>query len=138
MSNVSRHMASTHYDADSTPNAQEWLAILELERIRLVQNYHVAKRIKEPRMKAHAVMHAVVENQIASGYGPSRRAVSRLQAEGLSRHDAVHAIASVLADFVFELSSGQNAEQQASYQSRMGEAIEHLQAKQWLTSANDG
>src|SRR5688500_16405930 len=95
-------MSTTYYDPDKPPNPSEWLAIGEHERIRLAQNFHMAARIKVTDPKAHALYHAIVENQIAQGYGPSCRAVKRLQSEGLSRHDAIHAIASVVAEVTFE------------------------------------
>jgi len=82
-------------------------------------------------------MHVVVENQIASGYGPSKRAVARLQSEGLTRHEAVHAIGSVVAQFIYELAQGQTEEQRATFQSRMDEAVEHLHAKDWLEETGD-
>jgi len=131
-------MARTHYNPDAAPDGREWLALPESERIRLAQNYHVAARVKVPNMKAHAAIHAAVENQIASGYGPSKRAVARLQSEGLPRHEAIHAIGSVVAQFIYELSQGQTEEQRASFQSRMGEAIEHLHADNWLEGENGG
>ena len=134
MSNVRRHMASTHYDPESAPDARQWLALSELERIRLAQNYHVSARVKVPSMKAHAAIHAAVENQVASGYGPSKKAMARLVSEGLSRHEAVHAIGSVVAQFIYELNKGQTPEQQASFQARMGEAINQLHAQEWLSS----
>jgi hypothetical protein len=130
-------MAGTHYNPDVDPDPRDWLALPELERIRLAQNYHVSARMKVPSMKAHATMHAAVENQIATGYGPSKRAVLRLQSEGLSRHEAIHAIASIVAQFIYELHQEQTAEQQASFQSRMGEAIERLHAKQWLSGKSN-
>src|SRR5678815_4077639 len=117
-------MAHTYYNPDVAPDTREWLALPESERIRLAQNCHTAARVKVPNLKTHAVMHAAVENQVAQGYGPSKRAVARLQSEGLSRHEAIHAIGSVVAEFVYELSQDQTPEQQASFQSRMGEAIE--------------
>jgi len=138
MSNVSRHMPRTHYNPDVAPDPREWLALPESERIRLAQSYHVAARVKVPSMKAHAAIHAAVENQVASGYGPSRRAVVRLQSEGLSRHEAVHAIGSVVAQFIYELGQGQSEEQRASFQTRMGEAIEKLHANEWLEGENGG
>lgn len=129
-------MAHTQYDPDVAPDARKWLALPEVERIRLAQNFHVAARIKVQSMKAHAAMHAAIENQIASGFGPSKRAIARLQSEGLSRHEAVHAIGSVVASFIYELGHGQNDEQRASFQSRMGSAIEDLHAKNWLDVGN--
>jgi hypothetical protein len=130
-------MASTHYNPDVAPDAQDWLALSEAQRIRLVQSYHVSARVKVPNMKTHAAMHAAVENQIATGYGPSKRAIARLQSEGLSRHEAIHAIASIVAQFIYELSKGQTAEEKASFQSRLNESIEGLHAEQWFSSEDD-
>jgi hypothetical protein len=133
-------VASTYYDPESAPDARQWLALSELERIRLAQNHHVSARVKASKMKTHAVIHVVVENQVASGYGPSKKAIARLVAEGLSRHEAVHAIGAVFAHFSYELINGQTPEQQASFQLRMGEAINQLHAHEWLSSgggAND-
>ncbi|MDC6170493.1 DUF1841 family protein [Paucibacter sp. XJ19-41] len=130
-------MARTFYNPDETPDPGTWLAMPEVDRIRLVLNQHISARAKVPGMKLHAAMHVVVENQIASGYGPSKRAVARLQSEGLSRHDAIHAIAFVIAQFIFELNQGQTPEQQSSYQSRMAAAIEQLRAEQWLAEGED-
>jgi deoxycytidylate deaminase len=137
-SNVSHHVAKTYYDPDVAPNASEWLALPELERLRLAQSYHVAARVKVPSVKAHAAIHAAVENQIATGYGPSKRTIDRLQSEGLSRHEAVHAIGSVVAQFIYELGKGQTDEQRDSFQTRMGTAIEQLHAKTWLSGGGDG
>ena len=89
-------------------------------------------------MKAHAAMHATVENQVATGFGPSTRALTRLQEEGLSRHEAAHAIAYVIAQFIYELNQEQSSEQQASFQTRMNEAIEKLHAAQWLSLQGGG
>ena len=130
-------MASTHYNPEFAPDARQWLALSELERIRLAQNHHVSAQVKVPSMKAHAAIHAAVENQVASGYGPSKKAIARLVSEGLSRHEAVHAIGSILAQFIYELNKGQTPEQQASFQSRMGEAINQLHAQEWLTAGAD-
>lgn len=91
------------YDPDQTPNAAEWLALDEQERIALATKYHRIARVKLPDLKMHACIHAVVENQIAVGHEPVIRAMTRLTAAGLSRHDAVHAVGSVLAEHIFDL-----------------------------------
>lgn len=131
-------MARTHYDPDVAPGPSEWLAMTEAERLRLAQNYHVAARIKLPSTKAHAALHVGIENQIASGFGPSKRAIARLQSEGLSRHESLHAIGSVVASFIYELGQGQTEAQRASFQSRMGSAIEDLHANNWVDGDGDG
>ena len=51
----------------------------------------------------HAMAHVVVENQVALGEATSvPEALDRLINEGLDRHDAVHAIGSVLMKTVFD------------------------------------
>ena len=84
------------YDPASAPDAAEWLELEEEERIDLVASYHRREKVKLPRLQVHAALHAVVENQIAEELQPVRETVARLQAEGLSRHDAIHAVASVM------------------------------------------
>jgi hypothetical protein len=53
--------------------------------------------------KAHAVFHVIVENQIAENLESALRAIVRLRVEGLDRHDAIHAVASVLFEHVQDL-----------------------------------
>ena len=57
-----------------------------------------------PNAKVHAVMHAIIENQIALGDEiPVQRTAQRLMDEGLDRHDTIHAIGSVLVGHMFDL-----------------------------------
>ncbi len=125
-------MATTAYDPSIAPQAAEWLSLGEHERIRLALNYHVAKRAKAKSLKAHAVLHAVVENQVAMGFGPTVKAIERLQTEGLSRHDAVHAIASVLADHMHAAARSQEAQDPQAFQVSINTSIEQLTAESWL------
>ena len=50
----------------------------------------------------HAVIHAIVENQIAAAELPVRGTAQRLMSEGLDRHQAIHAIGSVLVGYLNE------------------------------------
>src|SRR4051812_2751492 len=122
----------TYYDPNTAPDAREWLALDALERIRLAKNYHQAARIKLPDSKAHAIFHAAVENQIAEGFGPSCRALERLQREGLSRHDAVHAIGSAVAKFAFDSLHTPDGRSAGDTQRELNAAIEALSAATWL------
>lgn len=131
-------MPLTYYDPAKAPEPADWLALSESERMRVVQTFHAVNRIKVPHMKGHSAFHVIVENQIAQGFGPSVRAVDRLQREGLSRHDAVHAVASVVSEVSYEAMSGQSPDEAATMQSRMNAAIERLSASQWLASSNTG
>jgi hypothetical protein len=84
------------YDPETAPDTTEWLELEEDERISRVSDYHRHAKIKLPNLTIHAALHAVVENQIAEELQTVRETVARLQAEGFSRHDAIHAVGSVL------------------------------------------
>jgi hypothetical protein len=87
----------TRYDPAVPPDPSEWLALDEQERIDLVRRFHRRARLKMPNATLHAAIHAIVENQLASSDTRVHSTLERLIAEGLDRHDAIHAIASVLA-----------------------------------------
>jgi len=91
------------YDPDTSPMPAHWLGLDEAERIELVLAYHHRKKIRLPNAQLHSVIHVVVENQLALGEDIVRNTLTRLQAEGLSRHEALHAIGSVLAEDLYEL-----------------------------------
>ncbi len=89
------------YDAERAPDPAAWAAASEAERVAAVEAHHRARAAPHPptrQPRVHAAVHVVVEDQLASGSPPeARRAMDRLQRGGLSRHEAVHAIASVAA-----------------------------------------
>jgi hypothetical protein len=64
----------------------------------LVRSYHAEARIEAPRIEVHAAIHAVVETQLAMCIPAVISACTRLQAQGLDRHETIHAIASVLGN----------------------------------------
>lgn len=55
----------------------------------------------EKNATLHAAIHTVVENQLALGDPEVRETLDRLLADGLDRHDALHAIGSVLSEQLF-------------------------------------
>ncbi len=64
-----------------------------------MEEYHEAADIQLPNPLLHAAIHATVETQVAMGDElPVRRTLTRLIDEGLDRHEAIHAIGSVLAE----------------------------------------
>jgi hypothetical protein len=92
------------YDPNREPGRKAWLAVDEDARIDLAVDYHRRARIKLPNAKVHAVIHAVVENQVALGGDyPVSEKLQQLIGEGLSRHDAIHAIGSVLMLHLLEV-----------------------------------
>ena len=117
------------YDADTAPDPAAWLALDDGQRLALVRAHHRGRVLRihpkdfDPRI--HAVLHATVETQIATGDPPAtRRAVERLVGDGLRRHAAVHAAAEVLLGF---LAKGE-AYDAAAYEA----AMDRVQAGDWL------
>ncbi len=124
------------YDPDNAIDAEEWMALDEGEREYLVEQYHRKKRIKMPNVRMHAMFHVVVENQIALGDDiPTQKTLARLMREGLSRHDAVHAIGSVLASHMFSLikHGPKSKDSNAEYYRQ----LEELTAEGWLNSSDE-
>lgn len=111
--------------------SSDWLALSETERMRLAQNFHVQSRIKVPRIKAHAAILVIIENQIAIGYAPTKPAVERLMAGGLSRHEALHAVGSVVARAAHELRISTDPEVHRTHQERLGADIDSLTVESW-------
>ena len=99
----------TRYDPDRAPDPQRWLATDEMDRIELVRRYHRRAGIRMPREMAHAALHVAVENQVAMGDElPVAATLRRLMdEEGVDRHEALHAVASVLVRHMGRLQSGE-------------------------------
>lgn len=121
------------YDPARAPDAGEWLALDEQERIALVAAHHRRTRAKLPNLQLHAAIHVVVENQIAERIAVVQETLEKLRAEGLDRHEAIHAIGSVVAEHMWkamnETLRGPDLEQ--GYFRR----LEALSASDWLKGA---
>ena len=91
------------YAANEQPDPDVWLGLDETERLDLVSDYHCRTGVQLETPELHAMAHVVVENQVALGEATSvPEALDRLINEGLNRHDAVHAIGSVLMRIIFD------------------------------------
>jgi hypothetical protein len=113
------------YDPAVAPDPERWLALPEEERLGLVSAYHRRAGIFPPSEEMHASIHVTIENQIALGDElPVRRTVDRLMSEGLNRHEAVHAVGSVLTRQLFEVM--QDPEARAVSKEDYNAAIEQL------------
>jgi len=121
------------YDPLVAPEPAAWLALDEQERMNLVEEYHVRQRIELPNATVHATIHVVVENQIAEGdASPVREKARRLMVQGLDRHDAIHAIGSVVARHLSDVISGKVAGSDPNQ--RYFSALRRLTAQKWLRS----
>jgi hypothetical protein len=122
------------YDPDTSPSSTDWLETDEGQRMELVSDYHRREKITLPNSQLHAVVHVIVENQIALGELIVVNTLVRLQKEGLSRHDALHAIGSVLAENLYEMMQEDQSAARALYR-RYLERLERLTAANWQAGA---
>jgi hypothetical protein len=93
------------YDPLQAPIPAQWLALNETQRLELVERYHSELKIPLRNVGGHAAAHTSVETQLAEAYAPATRALTRLLNEGLDRHQAVHAIGSVLMEHQWNLAN---------------------------------
>jgi hypothetical protein len=122
-------MPVERYDPDQPPATQEWLALTEDERLTLVLAHHSKSGTRLPNARLHAAIHVVIENQLALGE-PAAVTVtlSRLQREGLSRHEAVHAIGTAVSELLLQLSTAPDADPNSAT-ARYVEGLSRLSAQ---------
>jgi hypothetical protein len=123
------------YDPDLAPDPEEWLALDEQQRTLLVEQYHRDARIKMPRRARalHAAIHAIVENQLAlEEQAIVRESLRRVMSEGLTRHEAVHAIGSVLVAYLNDrFNEGQPTQPTSDQHAQYYAALRELTAQKW-------
>ncbi len=127
------------YDADTPVDAETWRSLGEGLAVVVVAEYH--RRCKpHPRagnQRLHNLIHVVVENQVAMGdETPAAAKLEELIAEGLSRHDAIHAIGSVFVDTLHGIATGSEVTTFDS-DGRYGERVKALTAQSWLDGFAD-
>ena len=115
------------YDPMAGPAADAWLDADESERIDAVLHYHEEQEATAGSLRGHAIVHSMVETQLARGLDSVTITARRLQDEGLDRHDAVHAIGSVLSKLLYEAASGDGGFDGDSYD----KALHSLTAAEW-------
>lgn len=120
-----------NYDPEVPPDPAEWLALDEQLRIHLAEAHHRKARVKLPNLTIHAAFHSIVENQVAEGLVPVVRAMARLMKQGLTRHDALHAIGCCVADHFFEAMNTKDRNFASAAQARYNAAVERLAAEEW-------
>jgi Domain of unknown function (DUF1841) len=111
------------YDPLEAPTPEEWLDMDEQERLHLIEDYHRRAGIHLPNVAAHASLHCIVENQLTLGDAiPVRKTLERLMREGVDRHEAIHAVASVLCEHMVELvrDAPQHSDPNAPYFAALG------------------
>ena len=119
------------YDPNHAPAASDWLAIDEDARLGLVSAFHAGDDVPLPSARLHAAIHVVVENQLAIGEVIVVDTLARLRGEGLSRHEAVHAIGSVLAERLVAALRGELTSE--TLPTAYLKSLQSLSAEDWKT-----
>jgi len=95
------------YDPAVAPDPAAWSALDESTAMELVAQHHRSPACEHRpagNRRLHAVMHVIVENQAALGDElPVAATLARLVAEGLTRHEALHAVASIVAEHLYRV-----------------------------------
>jgi len=114
------------YDPNVAPSPTQWLALNEGERMAVVERAHDPDM---PNLPLHVAIHAAVETQIAMNFPSVVNAAARLRAQGLDRHDTIHAIGSVLAGHMWQMLRADSAtdDPNAEYYA----ALDRLTVESW-------
>jgi hypothetical protein len=125
------------YDASTAPDPEAWLQLDEQARIDLAIAYHRRYHLPMGQSpKLHGVVHVIVENQVALGDATAVPAtLARLMREGLGRHDAIHAIGSVLTGIIFDVMT-EKAGAEVDINTRYGRELAALTAASWRAKAD--
>lgn len=115
------------YDPLAGPDPASWLALDESQRMEAVLRHHGGEP-SEGNPRGHAMVHSMVETQLAQGLESVAHAMDRLQKEGLDRHQAVHAVGSALSWQLHEAAAGSAEFDQQAYDA----ALSALTAAEWL------
>ena len=119
------------YDPLRPPPIPDWTELDESERIDLVLAYHQKQRDELPNPDAHAVVHVIVENQVAlADETPVAAVMERLMQEGLDRHDAIHAIGCVFMGTFHETAQD---DREADLTAAYFRELMQLTAQKWLS-----
>ena len=121
---------SASYNLLVAPDPEEWLLLDEDERIDMVKAFHKKHRIRLPNLQ----MHAMIENQIAEGEDAVVRAMDRLLAQGLDRHDAIHALCWVFTLQLVEKMKSPSKSPEISLNDSYLAAVERVTAQDWRNS----
>jgi hypothetical protein len=122
------------YDPERAPRAADWLALDEGQRLEIVTAFHRQPDHVVPNARVHATFHVIVENQLALGVSVVADTLSRLQRDGLTRHDAIHAIGSVLATEIFDALKGHATPEDGDPNTRYATQLKELTAARWKTA----
>ena len=123
-----------NYDPNTPPDPNEWMSLDEGERVAIVEAFHKGVFDDDHRRTVHSSIHVIVENQIAlDEETPAKATAERLMSEGISRHEAIHAIGSVLSEKMFDAIKEPVLYSEESY----FEELEKLTVEKWIDDYSD-
>lgn len=116
------------YTATKSPDPDTWLELDESIRLSLIRDYVEEHETELPpeAIDVHASVHMIVENQLALNTEDTVNAYHRLIRQGLSRHNTIHAIGSVVIEELYN--QLQDDHPKKSYKNR----LRKLSAQKWL------
>ncbi|HEY5624271.1 MAG TPA: hypothetical protein VIV14_10970 [Gammaproteobacteria bacterium] len=120
------------YDPDVAPDKLDWIDTDEGEQLHRIMQFHESHGEYGESLEAHAALHVAIETQIATDTPEVEATLDRLVKQGLTRHDAIHAIGSVLADSIEEILASDESET-ADANARYYEKLSRLNASDWLS-----
>ena len=118
------------YDPIKLIEADQWLALDELDRIELVRAFHETLDDEMPSdaLSVHSSIHVIVENQLAMGVELIPETIAKLIRQGLDRHEAIHAIGAIISVDIYDMLRG---DLQEFSPIRYRKKLEKITAKRW-------
>jgi hypothetical protein len=118
------------YNPSVEQSKEEWLCATESERLAAVMEYHENSGvdIDEKALTIHATIHVIVENQLAMGVDLLPETIAKLIRQGLTRHEAIHAVGAILIEDIMDIMCGEISEFSAK---RYRKKLEKITAKRW-------
>ncbi|WP_163373043.1 hypothetical protein [Endozoicomonas acroporae] len=120
-----------YYNPDKPLNVSEWLVLDDEQRKILVSNFHLSTEEEfqdDGALTMLSYMHVVVENQIATNVDLVSETVTKLVRQGLSRHEALHAISAIIVEDIFDMLKGTKSE---FCPKKYRRKLEKITAKRW-------
>lgn len=125
------------YDPMIPPDPEPWMEADEFERMDAVMRCHQKLRVKLPNEYLHAIIHAIIETQVILGAEtPVAAKILQLQAEGLDRHEAIHAVGSALTQYIWKARQIEKKEG-VDWQERYFEEVRAMTAQKWKDLASE-
>ncbi|CAA0104237.1 Uncharacterised protein [BD1-7 clade bacterium] len=118
------------YNPSQKIDPNEWLNLSEHDRMDLVRDFHESldEDMPDDAMELHAAFHVIVENQLAEEVELIPETIAKLTRQGLDRHEAIHAIAAIVSEDIFDLWKGNKTEFSPKQYRRK---LEKITAKRW-------